>query len=65
MNPPKFDHVEDIADLTFLNQASVVRNLCLRYGFEAIPVSPLLSKVPLYTDAIIYQYCSKRQNENP
>ncbi|KAG5220288.1 P-loop containing nucleoside triphosphate hydrolase protein [Salix suchowensis] len=32
MNPPKFDRVEDIADLTFLNEASVVHNLRLRTG---------------------------------
>ncbi|KAG1725048.1 hypothetical protein EDB19DRAFT_288954 [Suillus lakei] len=36
MNPPKFDRVEDIADLTFLNEASVVHNLRLRYGSGAI-----------------------------
>lgn len=41
MNPPKFDRVEDIADLTFLNEASVVHNLRLRYGSGAIYVSPL------------------------
>jgi len=40
MNPPKFDRVEDIADLTFLNEASVVHNLRLRYGSGAIYVSP-------------------------
>ena len=39
MNPPKFDRVEDIADLTFLNEASVVHNLRLRYGSGAIYVS--------------------------
>ena len=38
MNPPKFDRVEDIADLTFLNEASVVHNLRLRYGANAIYV---------------------------
>jgi hypothetical protein len=38
MNPPKFDRVEDIADLTFLNEASVVHNLRLRYGSGAIYV---------------------------
>lgn len=31
MNPPKFDKAEDIADLTFLNEASVVHNLRQRY----------------------------------
>lgn len=42
MNPPKFDRVEDIADLTFLNEASVVHNLRLRYGSGAIYVSPFM-----------------------
>ena len=42
MNPPKFDRVEDIADLTFLNEASVVHNLRLRYGSGAIYVSTKL-----------------------
>ena len=41
MNPPKFDRVEDIADLTFLNEASVVHNLRLRYGSGAIYVSTI------------------------
>lgn len=41
MNPPKFDRVDDIADLTFLNEASVVHNLRLRYGSGAIYVSSL------------------------
>jgi myosin protein heavy chain len=42
MNPPKFDRVEDIADLTFLNEASVVHNLRLRYGSGAIYASTLV-----------------------
>jgi myosin heavy chain 9/10/11/14 len=41
MNPPKFDRVDDIADLTFLNEASVVHNLRLRYGSGAIYVCKL------------------------
>ena len=39
MNPPKFDRVDDIAELTFLNEPSVVHNLRLRYGSGAIYVS--------------------------
>ena len=39
MNPPKFDRAADIADLTFLNEASVVHNLRLRYGSGSIYVS--------------------------
>ena len=38
MNPPKFDRAADIADLTFLNEASVVHNLRLRYGSGSIYV---------------------------
>jgi len=38
-NPPKFDRVGDIADLSFLNEASVVHNLRLRFGSGAIYVS--------------------------
>jgi myosin protein heavy chain len=43
MNPPKFDRVDDIADLTFLNEASVVHNLRLRYGSGSIYVSRFFS----------------------
>ncbi|KAF8629720.1 hypothetical protein AX15_003315 [Amanita polypyramis BW_CC] len=73
MNPPKFDRVEDIADLTFLNEASVVHNLRLRYGSGAIytysglflvAINPY-QNLPLYSDAIIQQYRNKRRDENP
>jgi myosin protein heavy chain len=40
MNPPQFDGVEDIADLTHLNEASVINNLKMRYGAGSIYVSP-------------------------
>ena len=46
MNPPKFDRVDDIADLTFLNEASVVHNLRLRYGSGAIYVSHFALHAP-------------------
>lgn len=31
MNPPKFEKTEDMANLTFLNEASVLHNLRARY----------------------------------
>lgn len=39
VNPPTFDGAEDIADLTYLNEASVVHNLRTRYHDGAIYVS--------------------------
>lgn len=39
MNPPKFDKVEDMADLTCLNEASVLHNLKERYYSGLIYVS--------------------------
>ncbi|KZO94356.1 putative nonmuscle myosin heavy chain b [Calocera viscosa TUFC12733] len=73
MNPPKFDRVDDIADLTYLNEASVVHNLRLRYGSNAIytysglflvAINPYQT-LPLYTDAIIDQYRHRRRDEVP
>jgi myosin heavy chain 9/10/11/14 len=44
MNPPKFDRVEDMAELTCLNEASVLHNLRLRFSCGLIYVSiPLFS----------------------
>lgn len=42
MNPPQFDGVEDIAELTHLNEASVVNDLRMRYGAGSIYVSVYL-----------------------
>lgn len=39
MNPPKFDKVEDMAELTCLNEASVLHNLRERYFSSLIYVS--------------------------
>lgn len=41
MNPPKFDKVEDMAELTCLNEASVLHNLKDRYYSGLIYVSSL------------------------
>ncbi|KAJ1018874.1 hypothetical protein NDA16_004677 [Ustilago loliicola] len=72
MNPPKFDKVEDIADLTFLNEASVVHNLRQRYfssliytysGLFLVAVNPYHS-LPIYTDVIVAAYKGRRREEN-
>lgn len=39
MNPPKFEKVEDMADLTYLNEAAVLHNLRQRYYAKLIYVS--------------------------
>jgi len=39
MNPPKFEKIEDMANLTYLNEASVLYNLRSRYGAGLIYVS--------------------------
>ncbi|RHZ59360.1 hypothetical protein Glove_364g12 [Diversispora epigaea] len=73
MNPPKFDKAEDMADLTHLNEASVVHNLRLRYlsnliytysGLFLVAVNPY-KKLPIYTDEIIRSYKNKRRHEVP
>lgn len=50
MNPPKFDKVEDMAELTCLNEASVLHNIKDRYYSGLIYVSKncisTLSKMP-------------------
>ena len=39
MNPPKFDKIEDMANMTYLNEASVLGNLRSRYCNGYIYVS--------------------------
>jgi myosin heavy subunit len=38
MNPPKFEKTEDMSNLTFLNDASVLHNLRARYAAMLIYV---------------------------
>lgn len=47
MNPPKFSKVEDMAELTCLNEASVLHNLRERYFSGLIYVSVSGQPVPL------------------
>ncbi|KAF9942315.1 hypothetical protein BGZ65_005099 [Modicella reniformis] len=71
MNPPKFDKVEDMADLTYLNEASVVHNLRLRYhsnliytysGLFLVAVNPY-RKLGIYTDEVVAAYKHKKRHE--
>jgi myosin protein heavy chain len=42
VNPPIYDGAEDIAELTYLNEGSVVHNLKTRYSNGDIYVSPVV-----------------------
>lgn len=42
MNPPKFDMVDDMAELTHLNEPSVIHNLTVRYKTNHVYVSSSL-----------------------
>ncbi|KEI42255.1 uncharacterized protein L969DRAFT_97785 [Mixia osmundae IAM 14324] len=73
MNPPKFDRVDDIADLTFLNEASVVNNLRLRYleqaiytysGLFLVAINPYRD-LPLYSQELVQHYKRRRREDAP
>lgn len=44
MNPPKFDMVDDMAELTHLNEPSVIHNLTVRYKANHVYVSEVEEK---------------------
>ncbi|XP_077433100.1 uncharacterized protein myh14 isoform X7 [Vanacampus margaritifer] len=73
MNPPRFSKVEDMADLTCLNEASVLHNLRERYysgliytysGLFCVVVNPY-KNLPIYTETIVEMYRGKKRHEMP
>merc|ERR1719458_1406335 len=73
MNPPKYDKEEDMADLTCLNEASVLHNIKERYysgliytysGLFCVVVNPY-KRLPIYTEKIIEIYKGKKRHEVP
>lgn len=73
VNPPKFTKVEDMAELTCLNEASVLHNLKDRYysgliytysGLFCVVVNPY-KKFPIYTEKVIELYKGKKRHEVP
>merc|ERR1719330_1607632 len=73
VNPPKFEQCEDMANLTFLNDASVFWNLKVRFvakliytysGLFCIVVNPY-KRYPIYTGTVVKLYLGKRKNEVP
>uniref|UniRef100_A0A672TBU6 Myosin-9-like n=1 Tax=Sinocyclocheilus grahami TaxID=75366 RepID=A0A672TBU6_SINGR len=73
MNPPKFSKVEDMAELTCLNEASVLHNLRERYysgliytysGLFCVVINPY-KHLPIYTEEIVDMYKGKKRYEMP
>ncbi|XP_059416871.1 myosin-10-like isoform X4 [Carassius carassius] len=73
MNPPKFSKVEDMAELTCLNEASVLHNLKDRYysgliytysGLFCVVINPY-KNLPIYSENIIEMYRGKKRHEIP
>uniref|UniRef100_UPI00358E9046 myosin-10-like isoform X1 n=1 Tax=Myxine glutinosa TaxID=7769 RepID=UPI00358E9046 len=73
MNPPKFSKVEDMAELTCLNEASVLHNLKERYysgliytysGLFCVVVNPY-KNLPIYSEQIVEMYRGKKRHEMP
>merc|ERR1711963_246376 len=73
VNPPKFEKVEDMVNLTYLDDASVFWNLKTRYqaklihtysGLFVVVVNPY-KRYPLYTHRVCKIYLGKRRNECP
>lgn len=73
MNPPKFSKVEDMAELTCLNEASVLHNLRERYfsgliytysGLFCVVVNPY-KHLPIYSEKIVDMYKGKKRHEMP
>lgn len=51
VNPPKYEKAEDMSNLTYLNDASVLHNLKQRYYHKLIYVSPCgQSRTPICPD---------------
>lgn len=72
-NPAKYDKFEDMADLTFLSEGSVLYNLKSRYeifmiytysGLFCVTINPY-KMLPMYNMYIIDAYRGKRRSEMP
>jgi len=73
MNPPKYEKCDDMADLTYLNDATVLHNLRTRYvswyiytysGLFCVTINPF-RRLPVYTMKMVSYYRGKKKNEVP
>lgn len=73
MNPPKYEKIEDMANMTYLNEASVLYNLKARYqagfiytysGLFCVAINPY-RRLPIYTRSVVDKYRGKKKNLMP
>ncbi|GMT19088.1 hypothetical protein PFISCL1PPCAC_10385, partial [Pristionchus fissidentatus] len=73
INPAKYEKTEDMSNLTFLNEASVLYNLRMRYksmmiytysGLFCVFINPY-KMLPIYTDSVASMYINRRRTEMP
>ncbi|XP_078700173.1 uncharacterized protein LOC144926961 [Branchiostoma floridae x Branchiostoma belcheri] len=73
MNPPKFAYCEDMANMTYLNEASILNNLKMRYyhqliytysGLFCVVINPY-KRLPIYGADVVALYKGKRRTEVP
>ncbi|XP_025075676.1 myosin heavy chain, muscle isoform X7 [Pogonomyrmex barbatus] len=73
VNPPKYEKCEDMSNLTYLNDASVLHNLKQRYyakliytysGLFCVAINPY-KRFPVYTHRCAKLYRGKRRSEVP
>merc|ERR1711887_179592 len=73
VNPPKMEKFDDVSNMTYLNEASVLWNLKARYvakliytysGLFCVVINPY-KRYPIYTNRVCQMYIGKRRNEVP
>ncbi|XP_077527338.1 myosin heavy chain isoform X31 [Haemaphysalis longicornis] len=73
VNPPKYEKCEDMSNMTYLNDASVLHNLKERYyvnliytysGLFCVAINPY-KRFPIYTKRVVDIYKGRRRTEVP